>query len=51
MIKEDFAVVSTVRQMVLEIDLASQGNVAAEFVPFRQSDFDRSSERLLAKIK
>jgi hypothetical protein len=38
MVKKDFAKVSTVRKVVLKHDLATEGNVSAEVVPFLQPE-------------
>ena len=46
MVEEDFAVVASVREVVLEVDLAAQGDVATELVPLRQTHGHRLLEHL-----
>ena len=46
MVEQNFAEVAAVRQMVCEVDLASESNVPSELVPARETDFDGLSKRL-----
>lgn len=40
MVKEDFAKVTTVREVVRKVDLASERNVATELMPPGETDTD-----------
>lgn len=50
MIEEDFAVVASVREVVLEVDLAAQRDVATELMPFRQTQSHRLLEHLFRSL-
>ena len=47
MIEEDLAVIASVREVILEVNFATQGNVATELVPLRQTHSHRLLEYLL----
>ena len=47
MVKENFAEVTTAREMVGEVNLAAQSNMTTEVVPSSQTRFDRLAQRLV----
>ena len=50
-VKKDFAKVSTVRKVILKHDLATEGNVAAEVVPFLQPEAKGLFEGLYVQVR
>jgi len=50
-VKKDFAKVSTVRKVVLEHDLTTEGNVAAEVVPLLQPETKGLLEGLYVQVR